>query len=522
MNFFISFFRILCCLFLLGSGFLRSDWEIVKYERGEYVTLRSFCKFYKFNYPESSLDQEEITLKSADYKLKLRKGSRNCFLNGARIWSTYNIVQNDQDWLISRKDVSKFFDPILRPSNLTMQSEVRGVVIDPGHGGEDRGAVSRKGIREKDMALDTGFRLEKVLKSRGISTVMTRRKDVFIELEQRATIAARYPGYIFVSLHYNDASGSARGIETYCFPALGASSTEYEGRIFKRDSITMPGNRFDVFNIFLATSIHQEIIKLNPNDEEADRGVKRARFVVLKENRLPGVLVEGGFLSNRTESSRISSPEYRQSLAEKIANGIENYFNRRRVPEKPVPIIPPMVVTSSTNSSLKKVQSTNQVSVNSSTNLSQTLPPPVKSTNAVSIVTTNRVLELPPLSKPEFSTNSVLQGSNLFFMTNRPASTNLYEKPFRLNPEVNSLNQTHSSGEISTLQPTLEKRVEPPPQESAPPMKPRSEASEDSEISPQNPEVEIYMQNTSPTRVPEVSIRPIEVQTNTPPSEVKP
>ncbi len=527
MNRIDSLFRAFLLLLLFSAGFLRSDWEIIKYERGEYVTLRSFCKFYKFNYPENSLDQEEVTLKNATYQLKLRKGSRNCFLNGARVWSTYNIVQTEADWLISRKDVSKFFEPLLRPANLPINAETKGVVIDPGHGGDDRGAVSRKGIREKEMVLDTGFRLEKILKSRGIATVMTRRKDVFIELEERARIAARYPDYIFVSLHFNDASGSARGIETYCFPPLGASSTEYEGRIFKRDSVTMPGNKSDLLNIFLAASIHREIIQLNPKDEEADRGVKRARFVVLKENSIPAVLVEGGFLSNRTESARISTPDYRQSFAEKIANGIEYYFNRGSTPAKPVvappapapvtPVKPPAVP-------VKVPPLTNSVPVKNVTNSVSNLTP-VKSTNTVVNAVTNRVIELPPIPRATLNTNTIQSPLSLYHsMTNSTSIPSLSDQPFVFNPESTAIQSTNVVIEIPKVKPALKKREEEVRPKVESPLKPRAEAIEDFESSQSTPEVEIYMQSPSSVRVPEVNIRPIEVQKNqaSESTEVKP
>ncbi len=527
MNCIYSLFQASLLLLLFSVGFLRSDWEIIKHERGEYVSLRSFCKFYKFNYPENSLDQEEITLKSPSFQLKIRKGSRNCFLNGARIWSTYNIVQTDSDWLISRKDVSKFFEPLLRPVNLEINSETKGVVIDPGHGGDDRGAVSRKGIREKEMTLDTAFRLEKILKSRGIATVMTRRKDVFIELEERANIAARYPDYIFVSLHFNDASGSARGIETYCFPPLGASSTEYEGRIFKRDSVTMPGNKSDLLNIFLATSIHKEIIQLNPKDEEADRGVKRARFVVLKENSIPAVLVEGGFLSNRTESSRISSSDYRQSLAEKIANGIEYYYNRGSTPTKPAVVPPTALPVTPAKPPLVPVKVpplTNSVPVKAVTNSVSKLPP-AKSTNAVVNAVTNRVIELPPIRRATLNTNSVQSPLSLYHsMTNSSSQPNLYDQPFVFNPEPAAIPSTNEGIEIPKVKPALEKSEEEVPPKIESPLKPRSEAKEDFESSQSTPEVEIYMQSPSSVRIPEVNIRPMEVEKNRAPasSEVKP
>lgn len=524
MNYFTFIFGKAVLFFILIIGLLHADWEIINYERNEYVTLRSFCKFYKFNYPENTLNQEEITLKGASNQIKLRKESRSCLINGTKLWATLNIVRADQDWLISRKDVSKLFDPILRPYSLEINSDTRGVVIDAGHGGDDRGAVSRKGVREKDCTLDTATRLEGILKSRGISTVMTRRKDVFIELEERARIASRYSNYIFVSIHFNDASGSARGLETYCFPPLGAGSTEYEGRVFKRDSVTMPGNKSDLLNIFLANAIHQQIIKLNPQDEEADRGVKRARFVVLKENQLPSVLVEGGFLSNRNESAEISTPEYRQSLAEKIANGIEFYFNRGSQPEKAATVIKPIVPLPSTNTATINRSQTNQVAVISGTNVVKAIAP-LKGTNVSLTVATNRVSEVPPPQKLPPSNNGTplpLKTPSLYWMTNLTVSTPLYEQPFTLNSQAISGTNLPLQEEILEGKEPTSKQQESSPEKPVSPLNPRPEAQEEMGSSQEQPEVVIYMQNTTQVRTPKIDIRPIEIRTNSVSPEVKP
>jgi N-acetylmuramoyl-L-alanine amidase len=105
----------------------------------------------------------------------------------------------------------------------------------------------------------------------------------------------------------------------------GAGSTDADGHVRLSDYQRLPGNAHDVFNILLGHEIHRQIIQLNPNDSEADRGLKRARFVVLKDNPLPAVLVEGGFLTNRMEAAVVDHPEYRQALAAAICRGIQNF-----------------------------------------------------------------------------------------------------------------------------------------------------------------------------------------------------
>jgi hypothetical protein len=118
----------------------------------------------------------------------------------------------------------------------------------------------------------------------------------------------------------------ARGLETYCLSPRGAASTS-SAYLTRGDIQKLPGNDYDTQNILLASMVHSEIIKLNPGDATADRGVKRARFVVIKQNVLPAILVEGGFVSNHMEAARVNRPDYRQSLAQAIARGVIRFVN---------------------------------------------------------------------------------------------------------------------------------------------------------------------------------------------------
>lgn len=174
------------------------------------------------------------------------------------------------------------------------------VVIDPGHGGHARGA--NKGYYfEKHLALDVAFRLEKYLKKRGLRTVLTRRRDKFIPLDTRAAISNRTRGAIFVSIHFNAAprNSKAAGIETFYY-----------------SSISKP----------LASYIQNALIR---GTRATNRGVKFARFRVIKNNRKPAALVECGFMTNSSERRKCLDPKYRQRLAESIGAGIVAYRRAR-------------------------------------------------------------------------------------------------------------------------------------------------------------------------------------------------
>jgi N-acetylmuramoyl-L-alanine amidase len=300
------------------------NWQTAEARGRDYVTLQSFCSFYGFGYANPG-GNPVCDLRNPQHMLRLKLGSPDMFLDGVHYVMSFPVELGDHDWLVSRMDVIKLFEPIMRPQEIAGRRPIRGIVIDPGHGGTDNGATSRLGA-EKNYTLDTAFRLEAVLRDAGLKTVLTRRNDVFVDLYERAHIASLYPDYAFVSIHYNSASEEARGLETYCLSPRGAASTS-SSYLTRSDIQMLPGNDDDALNILLASAVHSEIIRLNPGDPSMDRGVKRARFVVIKANLLPAILVEGGFVSNRMESARVNSPGYRQDLAEAIARGLIKFAN---------------------------------------------------------------------------------------------------------------------------------------------------------------------------------------------------
>jgi N-acetylmuramoyl-L-alanine amidase len=300
------------------------DWETATADGREYVTLHSFCLFYGFAYAAPA-GNNSFSSRGGNHSITLRAGSSDAYLDGVHYVLSFPIESGDHDWLISKMDTIKLFEPLLRPTEISGRHTIRGVVIDAGHGGSDNGATSRLG-NEKTYTLDTAYRLDAILRSAGLRTVFTRRTDTFVDLYERAHIASLYPDYCFVSIHFNSASEEARGLETYCLSPRGAASTS--SRYLTRGDIQkLPGNDYDTQNILLASLVHSEIIRLNPGDGTADRGVKRARFVVIKMNVLPAILVEGGFVSNHMEAARVNRADYRQSLAQAIARGVIKFVN---------------------------------------------------------------------------------------------------------------------------------------------------------------------------------------------------
>ena len=173
------------------------------------------------------------------------------------------------------------------------RAQSRTIVLDAGHGGHDRGGVPRQRVSEKMMTLDVTQRLKKILEGSGYRVVMTRNSDVFIPLGTRTAIANSHRGSTFVSVHFNSASrAGANGIETY---------------YYRPDSSS------------LAASIHRNVVAIAPTE---NRGIRRRGYYVLRQTKVPGVLVECGFLTNPTEANYALNANYRQRLAEAIARGI--------------------------------------------------------------------------------------------------------------------------------------------------------------------------------------------------------
>jgi N-acetylmuramoyl-L-alanine amidase len=303
----------------------QSDWHLFTIDHRDYVPLRDFCKFYGFNYP-GVMEGKIFTTHGPHGDLRLELDSSKIHLNGVCYYLNFPILSNESGWLIPRHDLTYLFEPIFRPARIADVHPFKGIILDAGHGGADNGALSTRDGMEKTYTLDMAMRLEKLFRQRNFPVVLSRRTDEFVPLEERARFGDRYRDFLFVSLHFNSAQQSARGLETYCETPRGASSTSSEGAIRQSDYQKVPGNDNDALNALLGHEIHSQIVKLNPGDTEADRGLKRARFVVLKENTLPAVLVEGGFLTNRLESAAIDQPAYRQKLAEAIAQGVDNFL----------------------------------------------------------------------------------------------------------------------------------------------------------------------------------------------------
>jgi N-acetylmuramoyl-L-alanine amidase len=178
------------------------------------------------------------------------------------------------------------------------------VVIDPGHGGPDPGAVGIGGLRETDVVLDVALQVTQLLQSRGVQVVLTRTTEVDVDLPPRVALANSSGADLFLSLHANALAMSrpdVNGIETFFFESASSRA--------------------------LAAAVQQQVLAVSPGSP--DRGVRQARFFVIRRTAMPSSLLEMGFVTGSLDASRLADPAHRRRLAVAVATGILLYLTQQ-------------------------------------------------------------------------------------------------------------------------------------------------------------------------------------------------
>jgi len=193
------------------------------------------------------------------------------------------------------------------------------VVIDPGHGGQDSG-TAKAGIFEKDLTLDVALRVERLLQRQGVATLLTRRGDIHVSLADRVRMANEQRNGVFVSIHFDDAARpAATGVETY-YAAHQVSNPV-------RAAFWLPFRRTPPDSANLESQSLASFIQeaLASHTQAVNRGTAPQQFFVLANVRHPAALVEGGFLTNADEISKLATDDYREKIAAAIRDGVMNY-----------------------------------------------------------------------------------------------------------------------------------------------------------------------------------------------------
>ena len=310
-------FLLAIALLLCVTTSSHAQWTLYKIGGRDYVPLENVANFYGLGHVVQV--GNDATMEAGLRSLKGSLNSVEFYINRLKFNLSYPIVQYEGVPVISRMDLTKVIEPVLRPQKIKNAEKIDTIVLDPGHGGYDNGATSLYG-NEKSFTLDVASRARMLLMQAGYRVVMTRSTDEFIPLEDRVRFANQYANALFISVHFNS-GGAGTGLETYTLAPRGVPSMMADGpRI--TDLQQCPGNTNDPENIALATATHAALVV---RSRMYDRGIKRARFVVIRDITIPGVLIEGGFLSNDFDARLIATPAYRQQMASSILLAVQNY-----------------------------------------------------------------------------------------------------------------------------------------------------------------------------------------------------
>lgn len=295
-------------------------WEIAKYDGEDYISVESMKKFYGFT--KLAKDGSKVTLENSKLLVNFNCGSQECTMNGVKFVFSRPVETINGKTFVSRIDLTKLVDPVLRPNFIKNAGAFRTVILDPGHGGKDAGATNSFGT-EAGYNLTVARKAAALLKAAGYKALVTRNGDYFISLQERVNIAnAVKEDAVFISVHFNSGSPNARGIETFTLSPPGVA---HYGRGWKpSDSQQVAGNEHDSANIALATSVHGSMLR-NLGKYTFDRGIKRARFSVLSGVRHPAILMEGGFITHSYDARLIASDSYQNALAKSIFEAVSRY-----------------------------------------------------------------------------------------------------------------------------------------------------------------------------------------------------
>ena len=310
-----------------------------------YYSLVSLCEAKVITWQYDTFSRS-VNLERDAHKVNLRVGDNLVLVDGNALIMDHPVDIYQGVIVVPTKFKEQVIDALFKgqapvQKKICVQSRIKKIVIDAGHGGNDPGAIGRTGLNEKDVNLDIAKRLANLLKSEGFLVTLTRSSDVFIPLQRRPEIANNGDADLFVSIHSNaNRVRSLNGFEAYyvaptvsdsnraCAAAKDSAPSVANGSLAS-GSQDLKAILWDMtYTDARAESIElsQSICKSMDNNLDAKvLGIKSARFEVLKGARMPAVLIEVGFVSNTNEERMLKNGFYREKIAESIAEGINRY-----------------------------------------------------------------------------------------------------------------------------------------------------------------------------------------------------
>lgn len=277
---------------------------------------------------------DELVATNRTTRLVFDVNSHYVEINGVQVALSFPIANQKGVALLAQFDLDAVIRPLLFPLRYIKPETIKTICLDPGHGGRDTGNRVTWHY-EKIYTLALAAELRDQLRRAGFNVILTRTKDTYVELPDRPALANRRGADLFVSLHFNatdEGRDQVEGPETYCITPVGASSTNARGE--GSDHGPTLANRNEDNSLLLAYQVQKSLVQTLHLD---DRGVRRARFAVLRDAKMPAILIEGGYMSNPYESRKIYSAAYRRQMAQAIVKGILAYQKLTLPPPPAVP-----------------------------------------------------------------------------------------------------------------------------------------------------------------------------------------
>ena len=321
----------------------------VRIDGASYVSAESLSAAYNLDYQWDPVAKKALFARG-DKEAKIMADSAVALLNSKVCTMNKEAVLYGEGLLIPESFARRTLAPFFKEEYIEgkraivgVSARIKAVIIDPGHGGKDPGAIGRGGLKEKDVALDIAKRFKRKLNAAGINVIMTRDRDRFVSLSQRSKIANANAekADFFISVHANASRSKwVNGVEVFYLSeaiddnlrSLNAVNNSdlnlkesYSGKytpIILRDLIFTEDRRE---SIQLAELLSRSLSK---DLRQRNRGEKPARFYVLKKTNIPALLVEVGFISNHWEEKRLRDSSYREKIAQGLLDGIVQY-NRK-------------------------------------------------------------------------------------------------------------------------------------------------------------------------------------------------
>jgi len=305
---------------LLALAFFRAPASAAYINGHHYVSLAHWADTFDYHLVHDGKQNSVLYTKGAS-RVEFEKDSQTAEINGVNVLLSFPVAADKGEFLIAQLDLSKTVEPLVFPWRAD-DHKIRTIVIDPGHGGKDPG--NRYGSHsEKTYTLLLAIDLSRALEAAGFKTILTRTKDAYVGLDERPALANRKGADLFVSLHFNattSSRSSVSGAETYCITPVGASSSNAQGRGAGYGRTT--ANSAETESLLLAYQVQKALVK---NLGADDRSVRRARFAVLRDAKMPAILVESGYMTHPTEGKKIFTVAYRKQIAAAITKGILDF-----------------------------------------------------------------------------------------------------------------------------------------------------------------------------------------------------